>query len=778
MNRLADISVGRPRLVLAIWLVVVVGLGIAGAKIEGQLHLTDPVVSGTSSARAQSLAARMFGEESAFVALLGGNAHELNASGPHIVTALERIPRISVVSPWLPGGPRDLRPNPTTAAVVLGVHEPFERAGNKTAPEIRSTLARVTPPGISHHLAGYPEITAAIREAAFSGLKRAELIAAVLLGAMLLLVFRGPVAAGVPLLLGISTVATARGLLAGINTAVTPLDVTALSLVSMFGLALGVDYSLLFVSRFREQLEQGEESAAAARAAAATAGHTVWVAGFALAAALVVLYLVAPEQVTSSGSIGSMAALVMSVIGAELALPALLTVLGPRVNRWQFGKAATGKEGLLSSSAWRLVSHPMLAALPAVILLLALCSQSLSTKLSPPHDTSLPPGSAELRDVHAIDRNLGSGWVTPYEVTIRARHGLVTDPRILYAMSQWQKRLERSSSVAAAIGPETIYGGEGPPSSARSFTSQAQMGLELLRDAPPEQKAAVSLALNVNRGGTAMRMVVAERIAASSSLAADRAALPGDPLRSRLSREAAELERQTNTEIRIGGPATTLQDFTSADQHLLPILVGLLSLITFLILLAWIRSVPIALAAVALNVVTVSATVGVLVILFQAPALLGPPNRLGAGVIPGVVAVSFALAIDYEVFLLARVREGIAISGDIDQGLRYALSRTAGIITGAALVMCSVFVAFGTTGLADVREYGIGLAVAVAIDATVVRLILLPTLIRVLGPSGWWLPAWLDRTLDYLSQTKATPRAPEHAPVGLQTTGGKSHEPH
>jgi RND superfamily putative drug exporter len=749
MTSIVELAVRRPRLILGVWLVLVGGLGLAGARIESQLHLTNPVVPGTSSAYAQDQAARLFGAESAFVVLLDGRAKDLNAAGPGIVEALARIPNVSVVSPWIPGGPRNLRPSSEAAVVVLGVHESFERAGNQTAPRIRATLARATPPTIGHHLAGYPEITAAIRRDAFTGLKQAELIAALLLGIMLLLVFRGPVAAGVPLFLGLSTVAGARGLLAGLNAAVLPLDVTALSLASMFGLALGVDYSLLLVSRFREQLEVGEQPADAARTAANTAGHTVLVAGFALAVALSALYCVAPEDVTSSASLGGLAAVLMSVVGAEVALPAVLTLLGTGVNRWQFGRI-TSSESTLGSIAWRMIRHPVRVAVPALILLLALCTQSFAIKLSPPHDTSLPQGSRVLADVHAIDQRLGSGWVTPYEVIIRARHGLVTDPRILYAMSSWQGSLEKSPSVAAVVGPQTVYGGEGPPNASGSFASQADMSLELLRDAPPKQRGAISMAINLNRGGTALRMVVIERTHTSASLSADRAALPGDPLRKRLSREAAELEQKTGTRILIGGPAATLQDFTASDQHLLPVLVALLSAITFLILLMWIRAVPIALAAVGLNVITVAATVGVLVLCFQRPALLGTPDRLGAAVIPGVVAVSFALAIDYEVFLLARVREGIAITGDNDKGLRYALDRTASIITGAAFIMCGVFVAFATAGLADLREYGVGLAVAVIIDATIVRLVLLPTLIRLLGPYGWWLPAWLDRMLGRL----------------------------
>jgi RND superfamily putative drug exporter len=746
MTRIIELAVSRPRTVLAVWLVLAVALGAAGTGIEGELRLVHSVVSGSPSARAESEATRQFGQESTFVALLEGPPTSLRLEGRRTVAALARIPHVSVVSPWQPGGPAALRPNGHTAIVVMGVHTSFERAGNHVAPLIRATLARVAPP-ISHHLVGYPEITAAISRAAFTGLARAELIAAILLGILLLVVFRSPVAAGVPLLLGLCTVACVRGVLAGLNATVLPLDVTALSLASMFGLALGVDYSLLMVSRFREQLAEGEPPRAAARTVARTAGHTVWVAGGALAVALLALYLIAPEDVTASGSLGGLAAVVVSIIGAQLALPPLLALLGHNVNRWSFAGGGSGPSRL-GALAWRAVTRPLHYAVPALLVLLALCSQSAFLKLSPPHDSSLPQGGAVRADVHAIDRSLGSGWATPYEVVIAARHGLITDPRTLYAMASWQAHLERNRAVAAVVGPQTVYGGEGPPHASGSYASQAQMGLELLRDAPPEGRQALNLAINLGRGGTALRMFVIERTGHGESLAGNRAALPGDPLRDLLKRDAASLERTTDTRIMVGGPAATLQDFTASDQSLIPVLVALLAAITFVILVLWMGAVPIALAAVALNVVTVSASVGVLVLCFQRPGLLAAPDDLGAAVIPGVVAVSFALAIDYEVFLLARVREGIALTGDADRALRYALDRTARVITGAALIMCGVFVAFATSGLADLREYGVGLAVAVTIDATIVRLVLLPSMIRLLGPRGWWAPAWLRRTLD------------------------------
>jgi RND superfamily putative drug exporter len=739
-------SVARPRRVVAVWIALVVGLGLAGLHVERDLHLTNPVVPGSPSARAQEEARESFGEEAALVASLAGSPAQLRASGPGIVRALDRIPRVSVVSPWVSGTSAALRPAPDRAILLLGVKQPFEQVGKETMPVVRTVLARAAPATIEHHITGYADIAGGIERQTFDALRTAELIAGPLLFIILLLVFRSPVAAAVALCLGLSSVAAGRGLLVGLNAGALPLDAAALSLASMFGLALGVDYSLLLVSRFREQLALGEAPAAAALRATETAGRTILVAGLALAIGMIAGYFVAPNRLLASGNIGGLVAVVVSVAAAIAALPALLTLLGDRVNRYSIG-AARARGGGVAALAWRAISRPLVASGIVLVVLLGLCTQVVGLKVAPPSDGSLDRDSAELADLQAIGTDLGSGWITPYEVIVRARDGLATDPRTLAAMAAWEARLERDPLVAAAMGPQAIYGGQGPPSRVAPFAQEARINLELLRAAPPPERAAAAIALNLDRGGTALRMEVIRNSGFSPLLGDDKAAIPGDPLRARLTAQAQKLAARTGTEIFVGGPATDLQDFTSTSQDRLPLLIGVLSLVTFLILLVAIRSLAVALIAVVLNILTVGAALGLLVIGFQKTGLLATAGPLDAIITPAVIAIAFGLAIDYEVFLLARVREEMAIAGDADRGLRAALDKTAGIITGAALIMCAVFIAFATASIVNLREYGVGLTVAVLIDATIVRLILLPAAIRLLGPRAWWIPRWLDRLI-------------------------------
>ena len=173
-------------------------------------------------------------------------------------------------------------------------------------------------------------------------------------------------------------------------------------------------------------------------------------------------------------------------------------------------------------------------------------------------------------------------------------------------------------------------------------------------------------------------------------------------------------------------------------------------LVTYLVLVPVLRSLILPALAVVLNVMTVAAAFGVLVVLFSGDAPLGGPGWIDAIMLVGIFSIVFGLSIDYEVFLLARMREGWLRARDSDAAIRYGVERTAGVVTGAALIMTGVFVAFALTDLVSMRQFGIGLTVAVLLDATLVRLVLLPAAMRLCGDACWWLPAWLDRLLPEL----------------------------
>jgi RND superfamily putative drug exporter len=249
-------------------------------------------------------------------------------------------------------------------------------------------------------------------------------------------------------------------------------------------------------------------------------------------------------------------------------------------------------------------------------------------------------------------------------------------------------------------------------------------------------RSAASQAVNLDQGGTAARILVVEHGHS------DRA---GDPLRKQLETDAAALGRKTGAQVRVGGPAADLQDFDTAIASRFPWLVLALCAVTFLVLIPLLRSILLPLIAVALNVLTVAAALGVLTLCFTGSAPLGGPGFVDDIMRTSIFSLVFALSIDYEVFLLARMREGYLHTGDSDAAIEYGLRHTAGVITGAALIMTGVFVAFALAPIISMRELGLGLSVAVLLDATVIRLILLPAAMRLAGDRIWWMPGWMER---------------------------------
>jgi RND superfamily putative drug exporter len=255
-------------------------------------------------------------------------------------------------------------------------------------------------------------------------------------------------------------------------------------------------------------------------------------------------------------------------------------------------------------------------------------------------------------------------------------------------------------------------------------------------DAPVREQ--VAQLVNVDGGGQAARMMV---IASSP---------PGSPATAALSatlrRSLPSLAAATGTNVEIGQGAQYLLDYANANTARVPWLVLALALVATLTLVAVLRALPLALLAVGLNLATVAVALGVLQLLTQTHAL-GGPGYVDAASGAGILAIMFVLSIDYEVFLLTRMREHWVRAGDHEQAIRHGLRHTAGVITGSAAIMTAVFAAFAGASVIPLRQFGVGLTIAVVLDATVVRLVLLPAIMRLAGRRIWWLPGWLGRRL-------------------------------
>src|SRR4051794_15134181 len=453
-SQVLRLALARPKAVLAGWGLVVGLLAILGLGVEQRLYRTDIEVKGTAGAKADDLAKRYFGESANLVVLLKGPARERERQGRRLAARLDRRPGVAVLGPWAPEAGRTLEPKRGMALVLVRAAGDFDRVSRRVVPAVRKDVVQTVHRPLEAHVSGYADVANGIHNASVDALKRAELIAAPLLLLVLLLVFRSPVAAAIPLTLGLTTIAAMGGVLDLVNR-FKEIDVVALNMGSMMGLALGVDYSLVMVSRFREEMAAGADPAEAARRTGRTAGRTVMFAGIALVVAMVGAAFVAPGDILLSSGIGTITATTVSVFGAAAALPAILVLPAPRVDRWSFGRSHTS-DSRWGGAALSLIRRPAVAAGVVLALLLGLAAPALALDMGSPDPRDLPKSSSERRDFDAIYGSLAGGWTAPYEIVVAAKKGPITDPRKLAALDRWRRRVGRDRKVEAVMGPAPI----------------------------------------------------------------------------------------------------------------------------------------------------------------------------------------------------------------------------------------------------------------------------------------------------------------------------------
>jgi RND superfamily putative drug exporter len=438
-------------LVVAVALIAV--LAVIGQGVEGELRPTSLSVPGTESGRAGSLLHRYFGDSAPFAILLQGPAAELDKQGPALIRALRSDPSVSTLSPWDKGSVDRLRPGPRKALILVDFHVDAETAVKDTVPYLDRTLdERISPP-VSAAESGFASLSRAIQDESVHSTDVAELIAIPFLLLVLLLVFRSPVAAAIPLAFGAVTVTASRGVLA-IAANWIAIDGFALTVCTMMGLALGVDYALLMVSRFREELSSGAPPLEAARMTRRTAGRTTAFAGSTLFLAMLVTLFVMPGTLLVSLAGTAIVVTAFSVLVAALVGPPLLVLIGHNVNRWRIGGERDGA-GVMALVAGAL-SRPRLAVLLIGALVLLLAAPVLDLKTGPPSAEQLPTSDPARQEAELISDAVGPGFEAPFVLVAVADHGTIADPANLAALSRWQRRIADDPGVQTVIGPAQI----------------------------------------------------------------------------------------------------------------------------------------------------------------------------------------------------------------------------------------------------------------------------------------------------------------------------------
>ena len=553
---------------------------------------------------------------------------------------------------------------------------------------------------------GDASATRGIMEAFDNDLHKAESTSLPITLLILVLAFGALVAAGVPLLLAITGVAATLGLVGPISH-IAPVDQTINSVILLIGLAVGIDYSLFYLKRVREERAAGRVNGAAIEAAAATSGRAVLISGVTVMIAMAGMYLGGSPTFTSLAT-GTILVVAVSVLGSLTVLPAVLSALGDRVEKGRLPRRARPAQQRETNGIWsriveRVLRRPVLSALLSGGVLVALAIPALGMHTSMPGTESLSRSIPVMRSFDRIQAAFPS-QSTPVTVVVKARD--VTTPAITGAIR---------SLDAAAAGHHDLFKG--------------QATVEV---SPDRTVARISIpAAGTGADATSHRML--------------------ETLRGQLIPTA--FADAPDASVMVGGVTAQTVDFNASLASHTPLVFGFVLVAAFLLLLVTFRSLVIALKAIALNLLSVGASYGVLVLVFQdglGEKLLGfhSNGAIVAWLPLFLFVVLFGLSMDYHVFILSRVREAYDSGMSTDRAVAHAIGTTAGVVTSAAAVMVAVFALFGTLSNISLKEMGVGLAVAVFLDATIVRGMLLPASMKLLGDWNWWLP----RKLHWLPQ--------------------------
>jgi RND superfamily putative drug exporter len=532
--------------------------------------------------------------------------------------------------------------------------------------------------------------------------QKAELISIPVTLVIMLVVFGALIAAGVPVLLAMSAVGAALGLSALASHLIPATDNTS-SMILLIGMAVGVDYSLFYVRRDREERAKGAGHLDAVEIAAATSGHAIVVSGIAVTVAMAGMFVV-NDIVFSSIAVGTIMVVLAAMIGSITVLPALLAKLGRWVDRpripflWKLSMRGT------DSRFWRAVLRPSLrkprtTLVVGVGLLAALSVPAFGMVLNAPGEADLPRSIPIMQSYDRMTEAFPSTGAS-HQIAVRVPASSTEEART--AVDDLLGRLATDPGFAHDQAPQVT-----PASDGRIYLISAGIPHD---------------------GGSAEADGSLERLRT--------VLLP------------AALGAVAGAEFAVSGQTAGENDFVASMTDALPWVIGFVLLLTFLVMLWAFRAPVIALSAIGLNLLSAGAAYGLLVLVFQntwAEGLLGFTSTGGITAwLPVILFVTlFGLSMDYHVFVVSRIRESVTAGVGTREAIANGITRSAGVVTSAAAVMIGVFSIFATLSTIDMKQMGVGLAAAILIDATIIRAVILPSLMTVLGKANWWAPRWL-----------------------------------
>ncbi len=734
--RLGDLVSRYPRLVLAAWFVLVVGSLPLGMRL-GEVLTGQPEAPGTGDAavvRQVLTESFALAEEDALVAVAhgggtpgdgvwaaGGTAYD--AELDDLRGRLAVIDGVTYVRDHRDATGLDLLDEEENFSVIqIGLDVEGMSEGKDVAAKVRAVLRDAE--GLRFDVSGGPATVIELEKVSERDARRAEFLGLPISLLILLVAFGAIVASALPLLSAVTSISVSSALLFLLG-GVFEFAVFTETIVTMLGLATGIDYALLIVNRFREELRSTFDARKAAARTTATAGKAVAFSGLTVMVALSAL-LVPPVDFIRSIGLGAMVVLLVSVLVAVTAVPATLALLGHRINWLRVG---VREPGLRSRAFWRaralqIMKRPRLWAVAGVSLLLLLSLPALRMQVADPGARGLSEATEARRTLSALESLGLEGLLNPFDVLVDFGPETFYHPSRVRQISLLSRELSELPDVANVVSPFAL---EGIP---RLFLYQYYASPEtaLNSEVAPLARATIS------QDGRYVLLRLFPFGALTPAI--------GDALHTAIEERVAA----NGLTARIGGVYVEGTEWTEALYAYFPLALGLVALATAILLGIAFRSLLIPIKAVVMNVLTVGAAFGVLTLVLQDGVI---HKLLGLGPVLGYIdtsaplfifAIVFGLSMDYEVFLMARVHEGHERGLSDRDAVATALSTTGGVITSAAAVMITIFVLLMFSHVELIRTLGLGLSVAVLLDATLVRLALVPSVILLAGRWNWWLP--------------------------------------
>jgi RND superfamily putative drug exporter len=745
-DRLGRFAVRRRWWIVAAWAVILLAALPFAPQAPGALSAGGFILDDLESARAKQVLQEELGAEpSAFVLVyssdtLRAGTREWLAAVNEATAGVATAPHVTrVLSHAL--APRQVSADGRTAYDIVFLDLPPDDSPD-AIPPVQAALREV--PGLRVQIAGGPAFYGDVQAVTESDLRRSELISLPLAALALLVVFGSLVAAGVPLAVGGASVLVA---LAGIFivASVIPMSIFVLNLATLLGLGLGVDYSLLMTSRFREELARREgpdRVAESVRVTVSTAGRAVFFSGLTVLLGLLGLVLFEFMILRSVGIAGAIV-VGLTVAAALTLLPAILAILGTRIDRLSVRKVTVepGSDGPWARLARRVMRHPVAVLVPTLSFLLLLGVPFLNVRFNAPDATILPATVPSREAYDVLAREFGEGEFAPLVIAVRTT-GDATTPANVAALYEYSRRLTadpRISRVASYVDLDE-----------RLTLEQYQL-LYGSPSGPPDRFVAATLGATTKGDLTAF--TVTTPYGPNNEEARSLVRELRDP--------ASPLAPPAGVSILVGGGAADVDDVVSKVWADFPRTAAFIVITTFLVLFVLLRSVVLPIKALVMNTLSIVASFGALVWIFQEgnlSALLGfQPLGFVETTLPVIMfCVLFGLSMDYEVFLLSRMKEAWDKTGDNTEAVARGLERSGRIVSSAALIVVLVAGSFAFADIVLIKALGLGVAIAVALDATVVRALLVPATMRLLGKWNWWVPSRLDRALrDVLPRTEA-----------------------